>query len=49
MPRLSAMRSVPLLSRFARAGLVTQRQTFVRRCHGGMAEAIITLRQGACV
>ena len=29
------MRSVPLLSRFApRAGLVTLRQTFVRRCHG---------------
>jgi hypothetical protein len=35
MPRLSAVRSVPLLSRFApRAGLVTLRQTFVRRCHG---------------
>src|SRR5262249_10956482 len=34
MPRSSAVRSVPLLSRFApRAGLVTLRQTFVRRCH----------------
>ena len=34
MPRLSAVCSVPLLSRFARAGLVTVRQTFVRRCRG---------------
>jgi hypothetical protein len=35
MLRSSAVRSVPLLSRFApRAGLVTLRQTFVRRCHG---------------
>jgi hypothetical protein len=36
MPRLSAVRSVPLLSRFARAGLVTLRQTFVRRSHAWM-------------
>src|SRR5262244_876123 len=37
MLRSSAVRSVPLLSRFApRAGLVTLRQTFVRRCHGGI-------------
>ena len=36
MLRSSAVRSVPLLSRFApRAGLVTLRQTFVRRCHRG--------------
>src|SRR5262249_61003027 len=35
MLRSSAVRSVPLFSRFApRAGLVTLRQTFVRRCHG---------------
>src|SRR6516165_8713154 len=35
MLRSSAVRSVPLLSRFApRAGLVTLRQTFARRCHG---------------
>src|SRR5215510_14661827 len=37
MLRSSAVRSVPLLSRFApRAGLVTLRQTLVRRCHGGI-------------
>src|SRR5215813_12407930 len=37
MPRSSAVRSVPLLSRFApRDGLVTLRQTFVRRCHGNI-------------
>jgi hypothetical protein len=44
--------AVSLLSRFAaRAGFVTQRQRFVRRCHGGMAwpKAIITLRQEARV
>jgi integrase len=33
MPRLSEVRSVPLLSRLARAGLVTQRQTFVLGSH----------------